>query len=637
MNTKRGLNTIFNKIQIQSVLIMLIFSSSFGTTYSQTLSQNKYTSQIFMGVDSALTIPSVTVLKPCIGISAGRSGMSSRVSTAYSDAIIKAGGLPVVIPVTIDASVLRELVKTLDGIVFSGGADIVPEAYGEDSITCTLEVDKVRDIYELKLLKLAVDRNLPILGICRGEQLINVAFGGTLYQDIPEQLANSELKHMQEQDRTETTHAVNIVASSRLSNIVGGDTKTINVNSFHHQAVKDVAPNFVATAIASDGVVEAIEAFPNRSIMAVQWHPEALTADTTGVMSNIFTQFVEEATIFMHAKTLHKKIVSLDTHVDTPLNFKPGFNLAVRDSSLINLPKMDEGFLDAVFMAAYQRQGDRDDKASKKAVARADELIAGIYEQVEMNKNACGLAFTVSDIIELKKEGKKAILIGIENGYGIGKDINNLERFRNMGVNYMTLCHNLNNDICDTSKSGIESEWNGLSPYGKKVVQEMNRLGMIIDLAHVSDKTFWDVIELSSQPVVSTHSSVRALHQHERNLTDDQLKALAAKGGVVQLCPVDEFLNTDLKVASLADFMNHIDHAVEVAGIDHVGIGSDFDGGGALIGLNGANDLINITVQLIKRGYSDTDIEKIWGGNFMRVMNEVQQAKEGFNLDIPKR
>lgn len=640
MNVRRGLEKVFKETLNKNCFFILIFTCCFGGVQSQKLSENGYLGNIFAEVDSILSAPQINDIKPYIGISAANSNGSSRLSMAYTDAVIKAGGLPVIIPVTTDSEVLNQLVKNLDGVIFSGGLDVAPEAYGEDSITCTLDVDRLRDTYELKLLKLAIDRNLPILGVCRGQQLINVAFGGTLFQDIPEQHPESDIAHMQQQERTETTHTVNVYPGTCLHGIMLQES-VVGVNSFHHQAVKDVAPGFVVAAVAPDGIVEAIESFPNRSILAVQWHPELLTADSTGRMLNVFRHFVKEASIFMHAKSLHKHILSVDTHVDTPLNFKPGFNLAFRDSSQVNLPKMQEGYLDAVFMAAYQRQGDRDALSSQKAVDKVDTMISGIYEQIAMNSDVCGLAFTPADLVKLKNEGKKAILIGIENGYGIGKDITNLERFKSLGVNYMTLCHNLNNDICDTSKSGVAAEWNGLSPYGKKVVKEMNRLGMIIDLAHVSDQTFWDVIELSEQPVVSTHSSVRALYGHERNLLDNQLKALAKKGGVVQLCPVDEFLNVNLKDASLADFMNHVDHAVRVAGIDHVGIGSDFDGGGGVIGLNGANDLINITVQLIKRGYSDTDIEKIWGGNFLRVMEQVQQEalqnKSNGSVNIPKK
>ena len=188
----------------------------------------------------------------------------------------------------------------------------------------------------------------------------------------------------------------------------------------------------------------------------------------------------------------------------------------------------------------------------------------------------------------------------------------------------MTLCHTYDNDICDTSTDS-KREWKGLSPFGEKVVKEMNRLGMMVDLSHASRETFFDVIELSEVPVICSHSSSKALCDHNRNLTDEQLRALAKNGGVVQVCLVSNFLNTKAEEACLMDFIEHIDHIVKVAGIDHVGIGSDFDGGGGVTGCNGANDMIQVTVKLLERGYSEEDIAKIRGGNLLRVMRVVQR------------
>ena len=210
-----------------------------------------------------------------------------------------------------------------------------------------------------------------------------------------------------------------------------------------------------------------------------------------------------------------------------------------------------------------------------------------------------------------------------ENGYGISKDLKNITRFHDAGVTYITLCHTRNNDICDSS-SDTTARWNGLSPYGRKVVKEMNRLGIMIDLSHAAESTFWDVLKYSKAPVIVSHSSASAIYRHDRNLTDEQLRALAAHGGVAQACLVDEFLNPDAKKTNLTDFMKHLLHMVEVAGIDHVGIGSDFDGGGGVKGCNGDNDFINITVRLLEHGFTETDIAKIWGGNFLRVMKQVQ-------------
>ena len=212
---------------------------------------------------------------------------------------------------------------------------------------------------------------------------------------------------------------------------------------------------------------------------------------------------------------------------------------------------------------------------------------------------------------------------GIENGYAIGKDIANISRYRDMGVVYMTLCHNGDNDICDSARG--KGEHGGLSAFGKEVVGEMNRVGMVIDLSHAAESTFWQVLELSTVPVVCSHSSCKALCNHPRNLTDEQMAALASKGGVVQVTMYSGFLREEGE-ATIDDFMMHLEHAISVAGIDHVGIGTDFDGDGAVKGCPSASQLRNITRELLRRGYCESDIEKIWGGNWLRVMRTVQAA-----------
>lgn len=565
--------------------------------------------------------------KPRIGISASRgSNGGSIVSGTYIEAVLKAGGKPVIIPVMTDGITIRDIVKDLDGLVMIGGGDVNPLYYKDVIIPDINDIDSIRDIYDLVLLKLATDRNIPVLGICRGEQMINVGFGGTLYQDIPTQHPDKSVQHNQSEPNDIGTHLVNIDRNSKLASILG-KTEFLT-NTYHHQAVRKIAPNFRAVAKTSDGIIEAIEGYPNRSIIGVQWHPEGHVAGGDTTMLKLFQFMVNEAKTFRKAKDLHKKMLSVDTHCDTPLEFKKaGFDIGRRETNQVNIPKMEEGMLDAIFFAAYTAQGARDKNSSQKAVDKIEGLIKGIHEQVEKNKDICDIAYTANDLIRLKSEGKKAIFIGIENGYGIGKDIANIARFKEMGVNYITLCHTKDNDICDTS-SDTKHEWNGLSPFGKEVIKEMNRLGIMIDVSHAGEKTFWDVIELSKQPIIASHSSVQTLCYHDRNLTDKQMKAIAKNGGVVQICLVDLFINKDTKKASLTDAIDHIDYAVKVAGIDHVGIASDFDGGGGLIGCTGSNDMINITVKLIERGYSDEDITKIWGGNFLRVLTDVQNKAE---------
>lgn len=560
---------------------------------------------------------------PLIGLSASISNNGySQVSATYINAIVKAGGTPVIIPAVTDGQVLRNTLANLDGLVLVGGADVNPMWYGEQPIQQLGGVDPQRDLYELKLVKMASDHNIPILGICRGSQLLNVAFGGTLYQDIPSQRKGKAIKHQQTMPGSYGTHTVYVEKDSPIAQIFGKDT--LSINSFHHQAVKDLAPNFKAVAYAPDSTIEAISAYPNKPILGLQWHPEGMIAGGDTTMLKVFKHIVAKAETFHKAKQMHQRFLSVDTHTDTPFWFKrPGFDIASRERNRVNLPKMQEGYLDGVFLAAYIGQGKRDDASLQTAVEKVTDLIKGIHKQAENNADLCGIATTEADLVRLKGEGKRAFFIGIENGYGIGKDLSNIARFKQMGVNYITLCHSYDNDICDSS-THTKKEWNGLSPFGRQVVEEMNRQGVMIDMSHASEKSFWDVIELTKAPIICSHSSSRALCDHDRNLTDDQLRALAKNGGVAQVCLLDAYINKDRKAASVTDAVEHIDHMVKVAGIDHVGIGSDFDGGGGLIGCEGDNDLIQITVKLIEKGYSENDIAKIWGGNLLRVLNQVQ-------------
>lgn len=562
---------------------------------------------------------------PLIGLSVSRTDNGSALSAYYINAVVKAGGAPVLIPAITDVAALRHIAANLDGLIVTGGKDVNPLWYNESPILPLGEVDPLRDEYELKLIKLATDRNIPILGICRGEQLLNVAFGGTLYQDIPSQrAANNPIKHVQQMSGEYASHAAYVTPGSQLAAIIGAGQQA--VNTFHHQAVKDLAPGFRVAAWSADSVVEAIEAWPERPILGVQWHPEVLVGGGDTTMLKLFTFLVGKADTFRLAKEIHGRILSVDTHTDTPFWFRlPGFNLAERERNKVNLPRMEEGHLDGVFLAAFIGQGKRDEASLQEAVERVTGLIEGIHQQVEQNADLCGLAVTPADFVRLKKEGKKTIFIGIENGYAIGKDVSNLEKFKRMGATYMTLCHSYDNDICDTS-TNTKKEWDGLSPFGEDVVREMNRLGLMIDLSHAGESAFADVMKLTSFPVICSHSSARALCDHDRNLTDDQLRAMADNGGVVQVCLLNAYIHGDRRSASVVHAVEHIDHIAKVAGIDHVGIGSDFDGGGGLIGCEAHNNLIQLTVKLLEKGYSEEDLAKIWGGNFLRVMDAVQSV-----------
>ena len=215
-------------------------------------------------------------------------------------------------------------------------------------------------------------------------------------------------------------------------------------------------------------------------------------------------------------------------------------------------------------------------------------------------------------------------MLGIENGRAIEGSIDNLRHFAQRGIVYMTLCHNGDNDICDSARG--EHRHHGVSVFGREVISEMNRLGIMVDLSHAGEKSFYDALELSKTPIVCSHSSCRALCDHPRNLTDDQMRALAQKGGVMQVTLYHGFLVKDGE-ATLDDAMRHLEHAIDIMGIDHVGLGTDFDGDGGIRGLASSAELLNYTRELLKRGFSEADIQKLWGGNFLRVMRLVQQSR----------
>ncbi len=368
------------------------------------------------------------------------------------------------------------------------------------------------------------------------------------------------------------------------------------------------------------------------------------------------------------AGKIHEKILTVDTHCDTPMDMvRSGFDLGIRhDDGCVDFPRMNEGGLSAEFFAVFTNQGKRDDTSYNEVHKSAVETIKTIQKDVEKNSVMAGLAYSPADAYRLKKTGKIAAFIGIENGYPIGRDLSILKEFYDMGARYITLCHSKNNDICDSSTDSNGPEHNGLSPFGREVVREMNRLGMIIDVSHISDKSFYDVINLSKAPVIASHSSCRALCESPRNLTDDMLLSLKENGGVIQICILSEYIRTPdpnpemeakinelrsryddyskltddqrkamraeyreirnkyEKLATVKDVVDHIDHVVQVIGTDYVGIGTDFDGGGGVTGCMTVADMKNITVELLRRGYSKTDIAKIWGGNVMRVLKEVQ-------------
>ena len=333
---------------------------------------------------------------------------------------------------------------------------------------------------------------------------------------------------------------------------------------------------------------------------------------------------------------IYRNILTIDTHIDTPMHLMdPGFDISkrhdpVKDHSRVDFPRMREGGMDAAFFAVFVSQGKRTPEGNFKAKQRADQVFDSIYAVLARFPGEAGLAVSPADAWKLKREGKRAIFIGMENGYPIGNDLSLIQAYYAKGARYITLCHTRNNDICDSSTDSTEH--NGLSEFGKSVVKFMNKTGMMVDISHVSDKSFYDVIALTKAPVIASHSCARALCNNPRNMDDAMLQALAKNGGVIQMCILSAYVKKqDSTLATVSDVVDHIDHIVRIAGIDHVGIGTDFDGGGGVTGCYDVSQMKNITLELLKRGYTARDIGKIWGGNLMRVMKKVRRVARKLN------
>ena len=557
---------------------------------------------------------------PLIGITGNLGERGCELSEGYYLSVLKAGGTPVCIPPHADKEALVTLLQTLDGIILSGGGDINPLLLGEEPIPQLHSVCPQRDEPELFLAREAFHRQIPMLGICRGIQVMAAALGGKLWQDIYAQGQGASIKHSQEMPRHYASHTVALQDGTTLQSIFGGK-QTLSVNSFHHQAVSDPGPHLRISALSPDGIIEAVESSEHKALIGLQWHPECFILGGDESHMAIFRWLVSEARTFCRAKHIHDNAVILDSHCDTPMFFTPDSRENITmfgtrsDRVLVDLPKMEEGRLDASVLVAYLPQGPRTEEGYKAATAKADLILTQIEEVVRANGHRAGLAQTADDILRLKAQGKKAILRGIENGYAIGKDISRLQYFRDR-------------DICDSARGNAEH--GGLSNFGKQVVQEMNKLGLVVDLSHASEASFYDALSLSQLPIVCSHSSARALCDHPRNLTDDQMRALAQKGGVAQTTVYGGFLRSD-GAATIIDAVEHLCHAADVMGVEHVGLGTDFDGDGGVPGLANASEIINFTRHLLRRQFSDEDIRLIMGGNFLRVMSLCQQAASQTN------
>jgi len=545
--------------------------------------------------------------RPVIGITGNYDDLTCKLGRGYYQSIVEAGGVPVVIPPVADKHVIINTLEHIDALVLSGGGDINPLWAGEEPSPKLHGINQERDLPELLIARLAYNRQIPMLGICRGIQTLATAFGGRVAQDISDV---ATIKHSQDADRSEPTHSVMIEQASSLFDIY--QSATLMVNSFHHQAVAETGDKFRVVAKSPDGIIEAMESSEFKSILGVQWHPECLEEGLP-----LFQWLVREAKSYRSAHCTHDRVLTLDTHCDTPMFFPQGIHFEQRDPKiLVDLHKMTEGRQDATIMVAYLPQ------PTENPTAFADNIFDQIEVIVGQNSDYVRIANTPRDLWMNKHQGLKSIMLGIENGIALDGKLENLQHFVDRGIVYMTLCHNGDNDICD-SASKSQHTHHGVSAFGEQVIKEMNRLGVLVDMSHAGEESFYQALEISSMPIVCSHSSARALCDHPRNLTDDQMRALAQKGGVAQTTIYHGFLKKDGE-ATINDVIAHLEHAIDVMGIDHVGLGTDFDGDGGVRGLANSSELINFTRRLLARRFSEHDIQKIWGGNFMRVMEEVQ-------------
>lgn len=568
-----------------------------------------------------------TVIRPRIALTAHQTEYGSSVARAYSDAIICAGGIPFILPLSDDVDTLLLSLQSVDGLLLTGGADLHPMYMGEEPLAGLGSVSHERDRYELIITRLARRLALPILGICRGHQLLGVAYGSILYQDLPSQYrGENALNHAPQIHKEQPHHRLVLTETepNRLRDILLGDDQEdeLWVNSLHHQAIRELLPPFDEVATATDGVNEAIDAYPELDILAVQWHPEQLVAAGDERQLRLFRHLVERATLYRRARAFHQSSIVLDSHTDTPMFFGEGFDIRASERTRVDLTKMALGGVNASVMVAYLPQGELGDEAHARALAYAEDKLQELHRQVERNADRAVICRRADEVEEARSIAKLSIIPAIENGYAIGTDLKQIERLHRLyGIAYITLCHNGDNAICDSARHS-QATHGGLSNFGYEVVEEMNRLGIMIDLSHAGDETVRDVLAASTKPVIASHSSARSLCNHPRNLSDEQIIAIAERGGVIQVCLYAGFINENERAASYLDAVDHIEHIIRLVGVEHVGIGSDFDGDGELIGCRTSEDLIRISMELLRRGYTEEDLWLIWGDNFLRVWEE---------------
>ena len=567
-----------------------------------------------------------------IGISSGWWEEAHRLVPAYVQCIIDAGATPVVFPVTDNEQILNNLLDMVDGLLLTGGGDIDPKYWGEELMPQSGKPCALRDEFDLALVRLARRRCMPVLGICRGMQAMNIEFGGDIYQDIYAQIEGKTrdtrheievdnenyklLKHSQgDKPRSEVAHTVELAPGSLIAKVMG--KMVVGVNTFHHQSLRKIAPSCCAVGFAPDSIVEAIEV-PGYKMIGVQWHPENLYKEYPEQKA-LFDWLMDEAAVYSRAREIHRTSPVVDTHTDTPMVWTETTDLGVRqnpDEVKVDFVKMKDGDVACTFMVAYLPQVPLDAPDYKQKAEDAHNVAVDTFKRLreQVDKSP--------ELVQFDSEnGGVNIRFGLENGFALAGDIRNVEKFYNMGVRYVTLCHNGDNDLCDSARGN--NTHGGLSDFGREVIREMNRLGMMVDVSHAADSTIEQAIEFSNQPIIATHTSAKALCDHPRNMNDELIVKLAKSGGRIHVCLYNYFLAKDGN-ADINTICDHIDHIVKLVGSEYVGVGSDFDGGGGVLGCNDTSELINITMELICRGYRDEDIKNIMGAGFVKYYEKIK-------------
>jgi membrane dipeptidase len=406
-------------------------------------------------------------------------------------------------------------------------------------------------------------------------------------------------------------------------------------------------------------------------VVAVSLASACTAAGTVPSRTPVISEGSFDAEAVARAREVHERVVTIDTHDDIPFNFAtPEVDPGLRGTRQVDIPKMVEGGLDVAFFIVYVGQGPRTTEGNERAKELALTKFRAIHRMAEeMHPDKIAIAYRPDQVDRILRSGRRVAAIGIENGYVIGRDLTLIRRYYDLGARYMTLTHGGHNDIGDSATPRADeaaAEHGGLSAFGRDVVDRMNRVGMMVDVSHVAKSTSLDAMRRSRAPVIASHSGVRAVNDHPRNMDDEQLLALKRNGGVIQIVALGEFVKTspgrraaaqaiyqELGVtrgremtaeqrselrrrmaelderfppATVQDFANHIDYAVRLIGIDHVGISSDFDGGGGVVGWSDASESFNVTLELVRRGYSEGHIRKLWGGNLLRVWREAEKV-----------